>query len=42
VNTIPGMTKKSLVPQQIEAAGMTIGDFLDELICSSINEYKRS
>ncbi len=42
VNTIPGMTKRSLVPQQIEAAGMTMEDFLDELICSAINEHKRS
>jgi len=32
VNTIPGMTEMSLVPQQIRAAGMTIKEFLNQLI----------
>jgi len=32
VNTVPGMTEMSLVPQQIRAAGMTIQEFLNQLI----------
>ena len=32
VNTVPGMTEMSLVPQQIRAAGMTIKKFLSQLI----------
>ena len=32
VNTVPGMTEMSLVPQQIRAAGMTIKEFLSQLI----------
>ena len=32
VNTVPGMTEMSLVPQQIRAAGMTIKEFLTQLI----------
>lgn len=32
INTIPGMTQMSLVPQQITAAGLSMTDFLDLLI----------
>ncbi|MDO9579723.1 MAG: D-alanine--D-alanine ligase [Bacteroidales bacterium] len=32
INTIPGMTKTSLVPKAAKAAGMEFGKFLDELI----------
>ena len=32
INPVPGMTKMSLVPAQIRAAGMNIGDVLDCLI----------
>ena len=32
VNTVPGMTEMSLVPQQIRVAGMTIKEFLSQLI----------
>jgi D-alanine-D-alanine ligase len=32
VNTVPGMTEMSLVPQQIRAAGMTIKQFLSQLL----------
>lgn len=39
VNTIPGMTRKSLVPQEVEAAGMTMQDFMDALIRSATHEY---
>jgi len=40
VNTVPGMTSLSLVPQEIEAAGMTLHEFLEELIHSAINEHQ--
>lgn len=36
INTVPGMTEMSLVPQQIRAAGMTIREFLTKLIYSSL------
>lgn len=32
INPVPGMTKMSLVPAQIRAAGMTVGEVLDDLI----------
>ncbi|MFA6335442.1 MAG: D-alanine--D-alanine ligase [Bacteroidales bacterium] len=32
INTVPGMTEMSLVPQQVRAAGMTIGEFLNKLL----------
>lgn len=32
INTIPGMTAASLVPQQVRTAGMNITDFLSEII----------
>ena len=32
INTVPGMTEMSLVPQQIRAAGMTIKEFLTQLL----------
>lgn len=32
INTVPGMTEMSLVPQQIRASGMTIADFLTDII----------
>ena len=32
INTIPGMTKTSLVPKAAKAAGMGFGEFLDKLI----------
>ena len=36
INTVPGMTEMSLVPQQIRAAGMSISDFVTKLIYSSL------
>jgi D-alanine-D-alanine ligase len=41
VNTVPGMTTRSLVPQEIEAAGFTLPEFLDALIGDAIDEYQR-
>ena len=32
VNSVPGMTEMSLVPQQIRTAGMTVKEFLNQLI----------
>jgi D-alanine-D-alanine ligase len=32
VNTVPGMTEMSLVPQQVRAAGMTIKEFVTQLL----------
>ncbi len=32
INTVPGMTEMSLVPQQIRAAGLTITQFLTQLL----------
>lgn len=32
MNTVPGMTKASLVPQEVRAAGMEIKDFLNTII----------
>lgn len=41
VNTIPGMTLQSLIPQQLEADGISLIDFLEELIKQALkkNEY---
>lgn len=36
INTVPGMTEMSLVPQQVRATGMTIKDFLTNLLDSSL------
>jgi D-alanine-D-alanine ligase len=35
VNTIPGMTSASLVPQMVRAAGMSMTDFLSTIIENS-------
>ena len=32
INTIPGMTAMSLVPAQVRAAGIDMGDFFTSLI----------
>ena len=34
------MTTRSLVPQEIEAAGFTLSEFLDELLRAAIDEYQ--
>jgi len=34
VNTIPGMTKASLVPKMVKTAGMSMTDFLTEIVMS--------
>ncbi len=44
VNTTPGMTATSFIPQQVRAAGLNIGEVLAEIIASEIakNEAKNS
>lgn len=37
INTTPGMTTASLIPQQIRAAGMEIGDVLSDIIEHKLN-----
>jgi len=36
INTVPGMTEMSLVPQPVRATGMTIKDFLTNLLDTSL------
>lgn len=40
VNTVPGMSKESIVPQQIVAAGMTMGEMLDIVIEDTYTERR--
>jgi len=35
INSVPGMTEKSIVPQQVQAMGMELSDFLDRLLHQS-------
>ncbi len=41
INSIPGMSTGSIVPQQIRAAGMTVGEFYDILIEDTYNSQRR-
>jgi D-alanine-D-alanine ligase len=36
VNTTPGMTATSFIPQQVKAAGLEIGEVLGEIIEDSL------
>src|SRR5699024_156244 len=38
VNTIPGMSAASIVPQQLTAAGISSGDFFTELVEQSLSD----
>ena len=38
VNTLPGLTKESLIPKAIEAVGSSLPEFLDHVITIAINE----
>lgn len=38
-NTLPGMSKASFIPQQLRAAGLTIGDFLREQLELASRRY---
>ncbi len=39
INTIPGMTATSLVPQAAKTAGMEFGEFLDKLIQGALDHF---
>jgi D-alanine-D-alanine ligase len=36
-NTLPGLTKASFIPQQLEAAGITVVDFVEEQMTLALN-----
>ena len=38
INTIPGMTSASLIPQQLKAAGIELGDFFESLLSEGIKK----
>lgn len=40
INPIPGMTKMSLVPAQIRAAGMEVSEVLDSIIAEAISSFR--
>lgn len=40
INTIPGMTATSLVPDEARIQGISFSDFLDKLITEASNRYK--
>ena len=35
VNTVPGMTRMSLIPNQVRVAGMEVGDFFNILLAEA-------
>ena len=41
INTIPGQSENSIVPQQVRASGMTLIDFYGGLIEETLTNYKR-
>lgn len=41
VNTVPGMSKESIVPQQVRAFGLTVSDFYTKLIDDAIQRSNR-
>lgn len=42
VNTIPGMTAMSLIPQQIKAAGLSVAEFVDAMIDDTCRPQKQN
>jgi D-alanine-D-alanine ligase len=38
VNTIPGLTSESIIPKQLESAGISLEDFFNNLIIEAINK----
>jgi D-alanine-D-alanine ligase len=32
INTVPGLTATSLIPQQLQAAGISLNDFFNQLL----------
>jgi len=41
INTIPGLTETSLLPQQALAAGIVFAELLDRIIEAALNKFKR-
>ncbi len=39
VNTIPGMTKTSLLPKAAQGAGITYDDLCEMILSSALNRY---
>jgi D-alanine-D-alanine ligase len=42
INTVPGQTEQSFIPQQVRAAGMTETEFYTELITQALEEHSRN
>ncbi len=40
MNTVPGLTEESILPQQAQAAGISLKELFDNAIESSLNSYK--
>ena len=38
INTVPGLTPVSLIPQQLQAAGIELSDFFDQLLEQSFKK----
>ena len=38
VNTIPGLTAQSIVPQQLAVAGISLADFFDALLKNTLKK----
>jgi D-alanine-D-alanine ligase len=37
VNTVPGLTKESILPQQVKLANISLGDLYESLIIEALN-----
>jgi len=40
INTIPGMTKESIIPKQLKALGLSLRDFTNLIAAETINNAK--
>ncbi len=40
INTIPGMTEQSFIPQQVAAMGLDLSDFLDAVIDEALDNFQ--
>ena len=40
INTVPGQSEASIIPQQVQAAGMTLKDFYAALVEEALTSYK--
>jgi D-alanine-D-alanine ligase len=38
INTIPGMSPNSIIPQQVRAAGLNLSDCLDEIVKEALRK----